>query len=166
MWGLVIWLPGVSTRKNKPNKVNIHWNIGEKLRYSCLSSKKRNFLTYSFELVFLIYPFSSKNHRRFTPTSWMENIEKATEKCETDGSKHFFSVINVTSCRAKMVLNGLVFVGIEEESIFIFLFENMDLWKFLATAVKLSSHQQNAELRIEVSVLNEAMPLETQEFSI
>lgn len=34
-----------------------------------------------------------------------------------------------------------------------------DLWKFLATAVKLSNHQQYAELRVEASVLNEALPV-------
>lgn len=41
----------------------------------------------------------------------------------------------------------------------------IDLWKFLATAVKLSNHQQYAELRIEVSVLNEALPVLKSEHS-
>lgn len=41
--------------------------------------------------------------------------------------------------------------------------KHTDLWKFTATVVRLSSHQQNAELRIEANLLKEALPLETQE---
>jgi len=59
-----------------------------------------------------------------------------------------------------MGLSGVVFVGIEEESrAFSSFFFKTQINGNLSIAVKLSIHQQYVELRIESSLLNEALPL-------
>lgn len=76
--------------------MNVQWNVGEKLRYPHSKLKERNFPApgiYSLELVFLIYPLSSKNCRRIIPISWVEMTEIATERCEVDGSKHLIILL-------------------------------------------------------------------------